>query len=442
MRTLIKVLSLLAAISLVVTAGLVSFDFFQSQEKFPAQTFIGQVNVSGLDQSEALDKLEPLPISQVFVPLISLEAGKISYSFSPEALGVGLDTGRTVREAFRFTHRENYLKELKRRIAGQSVPCPLYLTVDDEQLGRVVGEISAELRATARDATLIFYEETGGFHIEPEVPGREVKVAATLQAIKAGLAKGEHIFPISLKLQPPQLTEKLLRVDPPVQRLSAYTTYYGSHDSPNRIHNIKLVASWIDGTLLLPGEEFSVANVLGDVTTEQGFKEAFVIVKGELVPLLGGGSCQIATTLYNAIQGADIKVLQRRNHSMYFNIYPLGRDAGVYPGQLDFRFQNDTGHPIMIKALATNRRLSFRIYGTPSGKTVKFSYPQVFMKTENGFVPSTVKAVLAADAPFKTIVTRTVFDAAGQQLKEEKIFSVYTLYGEKTNVPIARPEPR
>ena len=442
MRTLLKVLGLLAAISFVVSVGLISFDFFQSQEKFPAQTFIGEINVSGLDQGEALDLLGQLPIAKVFVPLISLEADKISYSFSPEALGVGLDTGKTVREAFRLTHRENYLKELKRRIVGQSVPSPLYLTVDDEQLGRVVEELSAELRSTARDATLIFYEETGGFHIEPEVPGREVLVEETLRAIKVGLAKGEHVFPISLKRQAPQLTEKILRIDPPVQRLSAYTTYYGSHDSPNRIHNIKLVASWIDGVLLLPNEEFSVAKVLGDVTPEQGFKEAFVIVKGELVPLLGGGSCQIATTLYNAIQGADIKVLQRRNHSMYFNIYPLGRDAGVYPGQLDFRFKNDTGHPILIKALATNRRLSFRIYGTPSGKTVKFSHPEVFIKSEGKFIPSTVKAVLAADSPFKTIVTRTVFDATGRQIKEEKIVSVYALYGEKTNVPIARPEPR
>jgi vancomycin resistance protein YoaR len=432
----------LAAISLAVTAGLVSFDYFQSQEKFPAQTFIGRVNVSGLAQTEALDKLESLPISRIFVPLISLEADQISYSFSPEAIGVSLDTGRTVREAFRFTHRENYLKDLKNRIEGQSVTCPLYLSVDDEQLGRVVDEISAELRSTPRDASLIFYEETGAFHIEPEVPGREVLADETLKAVKAGLARGETVFPIKLKLQPPQLTEKMLRVDPPVHRLSAYTTYYGSHDSPNRIHNIKLVASWIDGTLLLPGEEFSVANVLGDVTPEQGFKEAFVIVKGELVPLLGGGSCQIATTLYNAVQGADIKVLERRNHSMYFNIYPLGRDAGVYPGSLDFRFQNDTGHPLLFKAIATNRRLSFRIYGTPSGKTVKFSRPEVFLKTDSGFVPSTVKAVLAADSPFKTIVTRTVFDQTGQQLKEEKIISVYTLYGEKTNVPIARPEPR
>lgn len=423
-------------------AGLIFYDFFQSQEKFPSQTLIGRVNVSGLSQAEAADKLARFPISLIFSPQVSLEAGTISYSFSPEALGIGLDRDKTVREAFQFTHHENYLKELKSRIAGQAIVCPLYLEIESEQVRRVVDEISAEVRSSARDASLIFYEETGGYHIEPEAPGRTVKTEETLRAIKLGLAKGDRRFPIILRLEQPVLTEKMLRSAPPVHRLSAYTTYYGSHDSPNRIHNIKLVASWIDGTLLLPGEEFSVARVLGDVTPEQGFKEAFVIVQGELVPLLGGGSCQIATTLYNAIQGADIKVLQRRNHSMYFNIYPLGRDAGVYPGQLDFRFQNDTGRLILIKALATNQRLSFRIYGTPSEKTVKFSSPLVFMKTANGFVPSTVKAVLAADSPFKTIVTRTVFDAADQQIKEEKIISVYKLYGEKTNVPIARPEPR
>ena len=111
----------------------------------------------------------------------------------------------------------------------------------------------------------------------------------------------------------------------------------------------------MDNALLLPGDTFSLANAIGDFTAERGFKEAFVIYGGELVPMLGGGTCQIGTTLYNSLQLADIKILERKNHSFYFNIYPLGRDATVYPGQLDLRFQNDTGYPILIKTIATNQ---------------------------------------------------------------------------------------
>lgn len=442
LRNIIRVLSVVAAVSLVVTAGFLTFDFLQSREKFPSQTFIGEVNVSGLDQPQTIEKLSGLDSSRVFTPLVTFEAENYRFSFSPEAVGIGIDSDKTVRKAFELTHKENYLKELKNRLAGGVIRCPLVLKINEGKLSDVVSALSDELRSTAKDASIILYEETGGYHIEAEEPSREVNIAKTVDAFKKRLAEEEKTFPIVIDYEYPAVTEKELRAAPPAHRLSAFTTYYGRHDSPNRIHNIKLIASWIDGTLLMPDEEFSVADVLGDVTPERGFKEAFVIVKGELVPLLGGGSCQIATTLYNAVQIADLKVIQRKNHSMYFNIYPLGRDAGVYPGQLDMQFENDTGHPILIKAVATNKRLSFRIYGTPTGKKVKFSYPSVWMLTENGYVPATVKQVLDADSPFKTSVTRTVYDATGKKIKEEIINSYYKLYGEKTNVPIARPEPR
>jgi len=161
------------------------------------------------------------------------------------------------------------------------------------------------------------------------------------------------------------------------------------------------------------------------------------------VPQLGGGTCQIGTTLFNSVSLADLEILSRRNHSFYFNIYPLGRDATVYPGQVDFKFRNNTGHPILIKAVATNKKLSFRIYGTPTGKKVDFSPPSIFLMGEDGvFHPASLRQVIDSDSPFRTTVTRTVKDAQGNILKEETIRSYYKLYGEKTNVPIKRPEPR
>jgi vancomycin resistance protein YoaR len=188
---------------------------------------------------------------------------------------------------------------------------------------------------------------------------------------------------------------------------------------------------------------FSLSDAIGEFTADRGFKEAFVISGGMLVPQLGGGTCQIGTTLYNTASLADLEILQRRNHSFYFNIYPLGRDATVYPHQADLKFKNNTGCPILIKALATDKRLSFRIYGTPTGKKVKFSPPSVFILSSNGaYIPSTIRQVLASDSPFKTVVTRTVFNPSGNKISEEEISSFYKLYGEKTNVPIARPEPR
>jgi len=443
MRSFFKIFSVFAFTSVLVASSLVSYDYFKSREAFPQKTYIGAVDFSGLTQKQAVSKLKAIPLSQIYTSLITFESDNRALSFPPEKLGIHVLPDETIKNAFALTHKGNYLRDLKERMTKSRFKAPLILGIDEEETKTVFEVIASKTNSSAKNATIVFYEKTYGFNIKPEELGRELDVVKSLAAFKTALYNGEKIVKLAIDYDYPSIRENDLRAHPPTHRLAAYTTYYGSHDSRNRIHNIKLVASWIDGTLLMPGDTFSVVDILGDVTEEQGFKEAFVIVKGELDPQLGGGSCQIATTLCNTVALADLKVLKRKNHSFYFNIYPLGRDAGVYPDQLDFKFENDTKYPIVIKAVANNRRLSFRIYGTDNGKKVKFSGAGVYGKTEKGFVPMSLKHVINKDIPFRTKVKRRVFKKdSGKLLKEETITSYYKLYGDKENVPIKRPEPR
>jgi len=437
-RYLVKATGVTAMVSVFIASSFIAYDFTRYRTAFPPQTFIGKVEVTNLDKSEAIAKLKSISLSQVFTSLITLESDNQKFSFPPESLGVYISYDETVNNAFKMTHKGNYFSELKNRVINGFYYAPLFVNVDEETLRGVLQELANEVGSTPKDASIILYEETGGFHIEAEDLGREVNINKSLDQFKTYLYRGQALIPLSIEYEYPLVTEKVLRAHPPAHRLAAYTTYYGKHDSPNRIHNIKLVASWVDGTLLMPGDVFSVAETLGDVTKERGFKEAYVILGGELIPLLGGGSCQIATTLYNAVVRADLKVLQRRNHSFYFNIYPLGMDAGVYPGQLDFKFQNNTPYPILIKAVATNLRLSFRIYGTPTDKKIEVSDAAVFV----GGKPASLGYVIRHDVPFATAVQIKVTGKDGQLIKQETVNSAYKLYGEKTNVPIRRPEPR
>lgn len=442
MKKIIRFLAVLSALLIAIILGLVACDFFQTQGKFPTYSFIGQINVSGLTQPQANEKLNRFTVATAFSPILAFEAENRSFPLSPEAAGITLNVSESVRHAFSLTHDEGYLKELKTRLIKGRLRSPLIFNVNDGLFKEQLEKIASELRSTSKEASIILYEETGGYHIEPEEAGKEVNIPQTLTVFKQKLEAGEKKFPLIIDYIQPRVTEKDLRAFPPAHRLSAFTTYYGRHDSPNRIHNIKLIASWLEGRLIMPEEEISLSNEIGDFTPERGFKEAYVIYGGVLVPQLGGGTCQIGTTLFNALALADIQILSRQNHSFYFNIYPLGRDATVYPGQKDLKFKNDTGHPILIKTVATNRRLSFRIFGTPTGKSAKFSAPAVYLLTASGYRPAGIKEVLASDRPFRTSVTRTVFDAAGKKIKEEILHSAYKLYGEKSNVPIARPEPR
>ena len=442
---LFKLLIVLAILSALIAGSFVLYDYIKTQEKFPLKTFIGYVDVSGLTANEAALKLSQSEIEDLLPGSIIFYASKETFSFSPRDLGVYVLGQDTVSQAFRYAHQNGYFVNLTDRIKGKYMVLPAKFSFVPEKAQEIILEIGEQVNSPAVNATIKLDEKTGGYHISPDRSGRKLKVAESLLNFKKSLEKGQLVSSLAIEqLEPPKITEKDLRTFPPVNRISAYTTYYGAHDSPNRIHNIKLIASWLDNTLMLPGEELSLTNKIGDFTAERGFLEAYVIINKELVPELGGGTCQIGTTLFNAVALADLDVLSRRNHSFYFNIYPLGRDATIYPGSADFKFKNSSGHSILIKAVATNSKLSFRIYGTPSGNKVEFSKPEILMYStqEAAFRPATLRTIIANDLPFRTIVKRTVTDKNGKPIKEETIRSYYKLYGDKANVPIKRAEPR
>lgn len=138
--------------------------------------------------------------------------------------------------------------------------------------------------------------------------------------------------------------------------------------SADRLHNIILAAEAIHGYVLEPGEEFSFNRIVGRRTREAGFRAAPVIVGGQFVPGLGGGICQVSSTLYSAIRDTNFQVTERRAHSRPITYLPRGRDAAVAWGIIDFRFINNTERPIRIDFEIYDRRLTARVEGTlPDG---------------------------------------------------------------------------
>ena len=137
--------------------------------------------------------------------------------------------------------------------------------------------------------------------------------------------------------------------------------------SSNRIHNVHLMADFIDGTVIQPGETFSFNDVVGPRTAERGFLEGQEIIGSLVLPSIGGGVCQTATTLFNDAFELGLPILARTNHNLYLSHYPLGRDATVSWGGPDLVFRNDLKHGLLIKSSYTDQTLTFTFYGTPSG---------------------------------------------------------------------------
>lgn len=166
---------------------------------------------------------------------------------------------------------------------------------------------------------------------------------------------------------------------------SGTSTFIGS--IPNRIYNLTLAASRINGNLVKPGEEFSFNKAVGDISSFTGYKQAYIIQNGRTVLGDGGGVCQVSTTLFRAILNAGLPITERHPHAYRVGYYeqdsPPGMDASVYYPNLDLRFKNDTPNHILIQAEtdSVNQRITFYLYGTGDGRSVNLEKPIILSQS-------------------------------------------------------------
>jgi vancomycin resistance protein YoaR len=276
----------------------------------------------------------------------------------------------------------------------------------------------------------------------PSRPGRDVAPARLVAAVAAAAA-GDHVARVELGERQPELTTAEAHALGITQKLVSFTTDMGVSSS-NRIHNVHLMADFIDGTVIKPGEVFSFNRVVGPRTAERGFLEGQMIIGSLVLPSIGGGVCQTATTLFNDAFELGLPILARVNHNLYLSHYPLGRDATVSWGGPDFQFKNDLKHGLLIKTSYTDQTLTFTMYGTDehrrvvakTGPQTKWTNPSMNYAVDPNAPRGSVKVVQGTgEKGFDVSVDRTVYDAAGKELRHDVFKSHYipdsptTVYG-------------
>ena len=172
--------------------------------------------------------------------------------------------------------------------------------------------------------------------------------------------KDEYVIP--LKITPPEIGVEDLGNDIFVHTLGSYSSTFNVYNY-NRTTNVNIATQKINNVILLPGEIFSYNKVVGERTFANGFKEASVYTSSGVVNGLGGGICQVSSTLYNAVLEANLEIVERRNHRYAVSYVPLGRDATVAYGSIDFRFKNSRQYPIKIESYTKNGTLYISIKG-------------------------------------------------------------------------------
>jgi vancomycin resistance protein YoaR len=213
--------------------------------------------------------------------------------------------------------------------------------------------------------------------------------------------------------------------------VAGYETVYGG--DPNRIHNVQLVSHLIDGHLIAPGATFSFNEATGARTAQKGFLQAPVIINGELQTGLGGGVCQVSTTVFNAAYEAGLPITERTNHALYISHYPQGRDATVDYPDIDLKFVNDTGHWLLLRTWVGSSSLTVALYGTPLRRRVVsdvrplvvVSAPPVKRVPDPSLADGEKVVQDSGDPARKTSVRRRVYSVSGKLLSDTVFYSSY-----------------
>ena len=232
--------------------------------------------------------------------------------------------------------------------------------------------IAEQLGDLLRDPVNAMWDTNGQrAWVIPAKKGQAFKPRAAADAVRAAaLSGGARQADIELvKVDPGRSTEEAESYGI-TERVSGAITALGD-SSENRIHNVALMAHILDNRLVMPGESFSFNQAVGPRSPERGFVEGTAIVAGLLVPSIGGGVCQVATTLYDAAFDLGLQINERTNHSFYIYHYGDGMDAAVSWNGPDLRFTNDTQHPVLIRATADASTMIVNLYSSPTGRTVE-----------------------------------------------------------------------
>ena len=304
--------------------------------------------------------------------------------------GVVVDTATTIKRIEEKLSNLNYVNEVIELATTKKSP-------DEININKIYNEVHKE----ATDAS---YEPT-----THTITSAENGIDFDVDEAKKIVETSDNECTIPLKILKPKVTNNMIGEEAFPDLLASYSTKYAVSNK-NRTTNLRLAAEKIDGTVLLPGEIFSYNNVVGERTISAGYKDAAIYLNGQVVDGLGGGICQISTTLFNAVLFSNLEIVELYNHQFIPSYATAGRDATVVYGVKDFKFKNSRNYAIKITCSVANGVASFQIWG---------------FKQEPEYEVSVSANVTSRTSSYIKSVTYRTLKLNGQVVKTEKI-SNYT----------------
>jgi vancomycin resistance protein YoaR len=315
-------------------------------------------------------------------------------------------------------------------VRAQAAAGKLRLSLDPAALDRLLRQKAPFAYTEPKDAR--FQPAGATVRILPAVEGLEVIPRRAAAAVLEAGGAGDRSAALPTATSQPELTTKEAKALGVKEVMSTFTTTFNAGDAP-RVHNIGLIAAAVHGSLVRPGQVFSMNAATGQRTAAKGYRTAHVIQNGEIVDGLGGGVCQAGTTMFNAAFFAGLPVVQRRNHSLHISHYPMGRDATLDWPSTDLKFRNDSPYGIYITSRATPSALTFTFWSTSRGFKVtastsaasNFRAPPTRYKDDPTLAKGEEVVEEAGSRGFDVTVSRTV-TKGGEVVRRDSFVSNYS----------------
>lgn len=340
--------------------------------------YIGDISVAGMTADEARDAVNGYidSLQEVEITLLVTEENSVTVTAGELGISWGnpeiVDAAASLGAQGNIVQRYKALKDLEK----ENKVYEIELDFDIVAINRILADECRQYDTTAVDMGLVL--ENGVFSIREGQTGYALDVEDSIDVIYDYLAGEWNHEACSIQLsvavsEPRGSEEELLMVK---DLLGTFTTSYSTSNS-NRSANIANGCRLINGTLLYPGDEFSTCDTVTPFTERNGYYLAGSYLNGKVVDSLGGGICQVSTTLYNAVLLSELEVTERYNHSMIVTYVNPSADAAISDSSgKDFRFVNNTDYPIYIEGYTTpNKEITFNIYGVETrsaGRTVEY----------------------------------------------------------------------
>jgi vancomycin resistance protein YoaR len=421
-RIIIKIsATILLLISLVFVDKAFTAYAEESDNTICKGVFIDEVDVSGMSKVQAeaaideyMDVLRSKGLAiSVGDNTVYTTLGDLGYKYEPnDNITQALDLGKSGNLIKRY-------KDLK-DIEQGNVVYPLTFTFDDKKVKEIVSVDVGAYNVAPVNATIA--RKDGEFIYTDHVVGSKVNVDLTIQQIKDAINnwnRQDIVIEAVMDEDIPVYTREIVESCNTV--LGSYTTEY-TDSAQGRAANLANGARLINNTVIYPGEVFSSYEHLTPFTEDNGYHIAGAYLQGRVIDSVGGGACQVTTTLYNAVLGAELEVVERMPHSMTISYVDLSRDAAIAGTYKDFKFKNNTDVPILVEATTVGRKITFKLWGkeTRDIKSRKVEYVTVVLKetpppkevvTEDPTQPTTYRKVTqSAHTGYKAELYKVVYE--------------------------------